>query len=159
MTQSWQHRPENETLSSLLSKFRMTYVTLSAVLWYSSLIKSGCSTTERGDFGKKLWKIRNWSMAKLKSCLHAESLRRRLDTNLRIHVSQAVFSPFLLLIVAASTLYLELAFNICGFCDRVPAWVDLEDLVKVRSAKHLLHLIKSKLLHLLIHGLGGMAGS
>lgn len=54
---------------------------------------------------------------------------------------------------------MELALNICGFCDRVPAWVDLEDLVKVRSAKHLQHLIKSKLLHLLTHGLGGMAGS
>lgn len=124
------------------------------------MITSGCSTTEWGDFGKKVWKILNWGMAKLKSCLRAELLeRRRLDTNLRIHVSQAVFSPFLLLLVAASTLYLELALNICGFCDRVPAWVDLEDLVKVRSAKHLLHLIKSKLLHLLTHGLGGMAGS
>lgn len=32
--------------------------------------------------------------------------------------------------------------------------MDLEDLVKIRSAKHLLHLIKSKLLHLLTHGLG-----
>lgn len=92
-------------------------------------------------------------MAKLKSCLHAALFeRRRLHTNLRIHVSQAVFSPFLLLIVAASTLYLELALNICGFCDRAPAWVDLEDLVKVPSAKHLLHLIKSKLLHLLTMG-------
>lgn len=69
-------------------------------------------------------------------------------------MSQVVFSPFLLLIVAASTLYLELALNICGFCDRAPAWVDLEDLVKVPSAKHLLHLIKSKLLHLLTMGWG-----
>lgn len=74
-------------------------------------------------------------------------------------MSQAVFSPFLLLILSASTLCLELALNICGFCDRVPAWVDLEDLVKVRSAKHLLHLIKSKLLHLITDGLWGMAGS
>ena len=72
-------------------------------------------------------------------------------------MSQAVFSPFLLLILAASTLCLELALNICGFCDRVPAWVDLEDLVKVRSAKHPLHLIKSKLLHLIMDGLWGMA--
>lgn len=32
--------------------------------------------------------------------------------------------------------------------------MDLEDLVKVRSAKHLLHLIKSKLLPLLTQGWG-----
>jgi len=37
--------------------------------------------------------------------------------------------------------------------------VDLEDLVKVRSAKHLLHLIKSKLMLLVVDGLWGMAGS
>lgn len=37
--------------------------------------------------------------------------------------------------------------------------MDLEDLVKVRSAKHPLHLIKSKLLHLITDVLWGMAGS
>lgn len=64
-----------------------------------------------------------------------------------------------MLILSASTLCVELALNVCGFCDRVPAWVDLEDSVKVHSAKHLLHLIKSKLLHLIQARLRGMAGS
>lgn len=32
VTQSWQHHPESKTLN-LLSKFRMTYLTLNAVLW------------------------------------------------------------------------------------------------------------------------------
>lgn len=70
----------------------------------------------------------------------------------------AVFSPSLLFVLSASTLCIELALNVCGFCDRVPAWVDLEDSVKVHSAKHLLHLIKSKLL-LIQDGLWGMARS
>lgn len=73
-------------------------------------------------------------------------------------MSQAVFFPFLLFMLSTFALCLELMLSICGFCDRVPAWVDLEDLVRIRSAKHPRHLIKSKIFHLLMGGLWGMAG-